>query len=82
MADYDTITVNGHTVKYDTKHDSHMELGLQWLHNHHSEAEEMFKTLKNGSEPEHKGYIKFEASGYKYRLHRKTSGYELEWRQV
>jgi hypothetical protein len=78
----DSTTVNGHTVRYETKHMGHMELGLKWLHNHHKEAEVMFKTLKNGEEPEHKGYMKFEVSGYKYRLYKKTSGYKLVWKQA
>ncbi len=78
----ESTTVNGHTVTYDNKHDSHMDLGLKWLHNNHSDAEELFKTLKNGEEPEKKGYMKFEAGGYKFRLYRKTSGYELKWKQA
>ncbi len=83
MADEQHTTINGHSVKYSAEHDSHMELGLKWLHNHHSEAEEMFKTLKNGEEPDKKGYMKFTADGYTFRLYRKSSGgYEVKWQQA
>jgi hypothetical protein len=82
-SDEGSTTVNGHTVIYETKHMGHMSYALKWLHNHHSEAEEMFKMLKNGTEPEHKNYIKFKVDKYTYKLHKnRGNGYELEWKQA
>ncbi len=79
-----STTVNGHTIVYKTNHMGHMTYALKWLHNHHSEAEEMIKALKNGTEPGQKDYYKFEASGYTFKLHKKNDEgeYKLEWKQA
>ncbi len=72
-----------HSVVYKTNHMGHMKHALDYLHKHHKEAEEMFKALKNGTEPGGNNYYKFEAKGYTYKLHKKSGGsYKLEWKQA